>query len=115
MSDGLFDMPPTAPPEAVKLSADRRRTIRQTQLLAAGWHPLGRRLHADAAPADDRQAPGRRCGNCFHRTPAGGRHYPKCMLNPSDVTNGPATDCRGWWPGCAAHTPATPPEGDWPA
>src|SRR5215471_1572023 len=51
------------------LSADRRRTVRQAQALANGLHPLSLRfghmpLHPDAAPANDRKAPGARCRDC---------------------------------------------------
>lgn len=75
--------------------------------LAKGRHPLTRLpLHAEAAPVDDRDAPGRRCGNCvFRRT--NGRGYPKCHLQVGDIqpylNHGEITDVRGWWPGCARH------------
>lgn len=123
MSDlTLFDLSDTAtvvPEPVVMLSADRRRTIRQTDTLARGMHPLGGRLHPEAAPYDDRTASGRRCGNCWFRTliyTNGNRQWPKCMVdirNPTDleprpvslrVTAGAATDCRSWWPGCSHHT-----------
>ncbi|HZN76071.1 MAG TPA: hypothetical protein VFC00_30945 [Micromonosporaceae bacterium] len=83
----LFDAAPYAVPAAEvepveKLSADRRRTLRQATALAAGRHPLTRgRLHPDAAPHDDRQAPGARCGTCRFREVIGyhNRSYGKCL------------------------------------
>lgn len=126
MADTLFDLPPdaTITPEPVeKLSADRRRTIRQAQTIAAGRHPLGGRLHEQAAPADDRDAPGRRCGNCWYRRLTytnGNRQWPKCFVdqeNPTDaqpypvslrLTRGAATDVRRWWPACTQHTYGEP-------
>jgi len=122
MADTLFDLPADAvvirePVE--KLSADRRRTLRQAATVAKGWHPLGGRLHAEAAPVVDRSAPGRRCGNCWYRRLTytnGNRQWPKCHVdieNATDaeprpvslrLTHGAATDCRGWWPGCTQHT-----------
>lgn len=108
----LFDLPDGAVIPAVaaapaeKLSADRRRTIRQAATLAKGWHPLGDRLHSEAAPADDRGAPGRRCATCQFRTLFG--KWPKCTvdgLRSLRMTHGPATDCRAWWPACARYAP----------
>ena len=121
MSDAtLFDLPDSAVAAFTPaLSPDRRRTLRQYQTLASGWHPLGGRLHPQAAPVDDRDAPGRRCGNCWYRRPTftnGNRDWPKChvdLTNPTDtnphpvslrISHGAATDCRSWWPGCAQHT-----------
>jgi hypothetical protein len=67
----LFDLPADATvipdlAEARHLSADKRRTKHQLALLTARHHPFGRPLHADAPPADDRTAPGPRCGTCRH-------------------------------------------------
>jgi len=120
---GLFDLPDGAavPPVPVeRLSADRRRTLRQSASLAKGRHPLGGRLHPEAAPPDDRAAPGRRCGNCWYRRLTytnGNKLWPKCHVdveNPTDtnpqpvfslrLTHSASTDCRGWWPGCTDHT-----------
>lgn len=106
-------------PEPPKLSADARRTQRQLEVLAAGYHPLAKtKLHSEAAPFADRSAPGRRCGNCRFREVLGYRHnsFPKCMfpgdlgaddfeaLGPPRVTHGVASDVRAWWPACADHT-----------
>lgn len=108
----LFDMQPiTLPtPEPVeKLSADRRRTLRQRADVERGVHPLtGRRIHEDET---------RKCGNCswrqlldYHR-----RAYPKCMFpgaasadvyerfGPPRVSHSAASDVRAWWPGCRDH------------
>lgn len=125
----LFDTP-ARPAPAPKLSADRRRTIRQAETLARGRHPLGGdkwhaylRLHPDAAPHDDRKAPGRRCGNCWYRrliATNGNRLWPKCVFgaeNPTDadrygalprVTHGAGTDVRRWWPACVDHSYGDP-------
>lgn len=121
----LFDLPPGAtvvtmvPEAAPGLSADRRRTLRQTATLMSGRHPLGGRLHPEAAPVDDRLAPGRRCGNCWYRRliyTNGNKLWPKCHVdqtNPTDadprpvslrITAGAATDCRAWWPACTQHS-----------
>lgn len=106
----LFDMDiPEPPSPAAKESQGRRRTRRQADLLRAGQHPLstilGRPLplHAEAAPAGDRRAPGRRCGNCAFR-----RHnhhgYPKCTHGDgARASCSDATDCRAWWPACVDH------------
>lgn len=94
------------------LSEDRRRTVRQQHALADGQHPLSllfghMPLHDQAAPADDRNADGRRCGNCVHRELAGRRAHvhPKCGLggDGARITHGPGTDCRAWWPACRDH------------
>lgn len=102
----LFDVDQPTPPPAPAESDGVRRTKRQAALLAAEKHPLsavvyGLRLHPDAAPYDDRQAPGRRCGNCTYRSPG---TYPKCTFsNRTRMSSGPATDCRAWWPACPDH------------
>lgn len=114
---GLFGAEPIALPEPPpKESAGVRRTKRQAELLARGRHPLSSRLggtvwlHAEAAPADDRKADGRRCGNCFFLD--GGR-YMKCQmpgLRPGSTpraSHSEATDCRRWWPGCRSHAYAS--------
>jgi hypothetical protein len=108
----LFDGPEptsTAPAE----SEGVRRTKRQTALLAAGQHPLSAvltrplRLHPEASPYDDRQADGRRCGNCQFRQAQcsySGKSYPKCTKGDgSRVSHGGSTDCRSWWPACLDH------------
>lgn len=92
-----------------------RLTLRNIASLAAGRHPIaGRPLHSDAAPHDDRGAAGLRCRDCVFRRPGPGRHsrdYPKCWYTvtgvPLHVTNGPATDCRAWYPACTDFEPVT--------
>lgn len=123
----LFDIDGYEPPtERVTESPGVRRTRRQLGLLARGLHPLssplGRPLplHVEAAPHDDRSAPGRRCGNCRFRRVIGHRagSYPKCVRpgdgqsaesydldGPPRVSHGEATDCRGWWSACRDHEP----------
>ena len=124
--DGLFELPADArrdPAEHLRapdLSAGRRLTLRQTATLAAGWHPLGPRLHAEAAPHNDRDAPGRRCGNCQHRELFShhSRTYPKCWYGwdgkhvTARLSHGAASDCRAWWPGCVDHLYAEHPTDD---
>jgi hypothetical protein len=111
MTGALFDMAPVVREPEEKLSADRRRTIRQAQALARRRHPLGLAfgipvpLHADAPPADNRDAPGPRCGDCLHIARVGyhDSSYLKCTRGGSSwpwVTHGAATDLRAWWPGC---------------
>lgn len=117
MSATLFEEFPTPSQPADKLSADRRRTIRQAQALAAGAHPLGLavghhiRLHPDAPPADDKTAPGPRCGTCWHRTldTHHNRTYAKCTYgHGTRISHGAGTDVRAWWPACADHSPGEP-------
>ncbi|MFC4062807.1 hypothetical protein ACFOWE_31335 [Planomonospora corallina] len=104
----LFDVQAAPPPEPEE-SAGARRTCRQAEALACGRHPLtGGRLHAEAAPHDDRSAAGRRCGTCRWRQPVrgGARSYAKCLRgNGTRVTHGAATDVRAWWPACPDHSP----------
>jgi hypothetical protein len=113
----LFDMGPPAPSEPEpELSDGRRRTIRQAEALAHGSHPLALlgshlRLHPDAPPADDRKAPGPRCGGCAFIV-RNERGYLKCtwgrsgeIVTPSFrsgpyETHGGGSDLRAWWPGC---------------
>jgi hypothetical protein len=125
----LFDAAPYLVPTAEvepgeKLSAGRRLTLRQAADLARGRHPLtGGPLHPDAAPHDDRSAPGARCGSCRFRALFGhhDRTYPKCSypvptrdgepIHPADhermtrVAHSAASDCRSWWPACISHQP----------
>lgn len=122
--DALFhvDEPTRAAPTA-DLSADRRRTLRQLDTLTRGLHPLGLALtvgrylalHVEAAPYNDRSAPGRRCGNCrFRRTlPHHNIAYPKCAFGSTDAgapraSHGSGTDVRAWWPACRDHEPGDP-------
>lgn len=120
MSDALFDLDPAdvrAPDPGEDLSPDRRRTIRQAEALTRGVHPLALavgwriRLHPDAAPADDRKAPGLRCGGCRLREVIGhhSRSYPKCTHGDGRrISHGAATDVRGWWPACTDYEPGDP-------
>lgn len=127
-ADALFDAEPYYVPPvnsgddpAERVSGDRRRTQRQLEALAGGWHPLCAagykiRLHPDA-PADrlDRTAPGLRCRDCrFRSLVSTSRSYPKCFypggVRPKTgwprITHGPGTDIRGWWPACVDYQPA---------
>ena len=112
MSDTLFDDAPyrveaTTCGPGEQISADRRRTLRQADDIAAGRHPLTRgRMHPDAASADDRFADGRRCGNCRFRELLEDRRrtWPKCVRGDGVyLTHGAATDVRAWWPACQFH------------
>lgn len=110
----LFEIDPAdivepAPDPRAGLSAQQRRTLTRLDQLHAGYHPITRlRLHAEAAPVEDRTAVGRRCGNCVHRA-LNFHGYPKCKL-PDDrgrtpyATHGAATDLPAWMPGCEKHT-----------
>ncbi len=109
----LFDLDVEPLPPKPKLSGDRRRTERQGEFLTAGEHPLAAalgwpiRLHTDAAPATDRAADGRRCGNCWYRETFRyhNRSYAKCTADDgARITHGPGTDVRAWWPACRDHT-----------
>jgi hypothetical protein len=124
MSDTLFDVEPVAAPVVEPaVSPGVRRTRRQAADLARGRHPLtGQPLHAQAATADDRDAPGRRCGNCRWRrsTSHHNRAYPKCWfpgsqsaesyetIGPLRATHGEASDVRAWWSACRDHEPGDP-------
>lgn len=113
----LFDLPGGPVPDEPKLSGDRRRVQRQAEFLARGQHPLAAalrwslRLHADAAPVDDRDEPGRRCGNCWYRETSlwHNRTYAKCTADDGTrITHGAGTDVRAWWPACRDHTYGEP-------
>lgn len=135
----LFDAAPfvVEPPQlepVEELSADRKRTLRQLDTLAKGVHPLaavaGRhlKLHSEAAPHDDRNAPGRRCGSCWYFKliyTNGNKRWPKCLFgaeNPTDtnpyhgapprVSRSSASDVRRWWPGCTDHVYGDPAVSD---
>lgn len=86
--DTLFDVEPVpVPPAGPKDSPGVRRTRGQAELLARGVHPLtGQGLHEQAAPADDRDALGRRCGNCRFRRVLDyhARAYPKCLFGATE-------------------------------
>jgi len=110
MSLELFELPPDAVVPVVpepKLSTDRRRTIRQLNLLRRGRHPIGNaRLHPDAPPADDRDAPGPRCGSCWYRELLHrSRAWPKCTKHDGIwVTHSASSDVRAWWPACVDYS-----------
>jgi hypothetical protein len=124
VADTLFDVTPD--PAAPKLSQDQRRTQRQAEALRYGQHPLTAALrahlplHPNAAPINDRDAPGRRCGNCWYRRQYRRRNgcYPKCWFSTGSagqfpqeydrITHGPGTDARAWWPACRDHTYGEP-------
>lgn len=112
--DTLYRVAPASPEPAEKLSADRRRTQRQSEALATGRHPLGLalgwvlRLHPDAPTADDRAAAGPRCGSCWYREVLGhhNRSYGKCLADDGRrVSHGAGTDVRAWWPACRDYSP----------
>lgn len=101
MSDQLALFPSDAPePEpATILGKAAQLTIRQGKLLAAGVHPENHLpLSPQAAPADDRNAPGLRCGGCSHmvKKRQGNGEWLKCDL--AGNLKGP--DARAWWPAC---------------
>jgi hypothetical protein len=89
-------------------------------LSGVAGHPI--RLHPDAPPAGDREAPGPRCGTCWYRKvlPYHRRSYPKCVFpgsfGPDElerlgyprVSHSTASDCRGWWPACDSYSPGDP-------
>jgi hypothetical protein len=114
----LFELEPcgvAAATDHATLSADRRRTQRQLDILGRGLHPLTAALrayiplHKQAAPSEDRTAPGRRCGTCWYRHvfthPENGKPYPKCLADDGvRVTHGAGTDVRRWWPACTDHS-----------
>lgn len=95
MSDrGLFDLDTftVAVPieERVKLSADRRRTIRNAEALERGEHPTTRRpVRADLGT----------CGDCAHHlvTNDCAKRYHKCRFTQ---TRGASSDIRVSWPAC---------------
>jgi hypothetical protein len=106
-TDALFVAP--APDPLGGLSPDRRRTRRQSDLIASGRHPLtGGPVHADAPHDGTRTTPGLRCGDCRWRQNVehSARPYPKCVVhNGARVTARAASDVRAWWPACPAHEP----------
>ena len=113
----LFGAAPVPAGPKPKESETVRRTKRQLALLETSRHPLSSPmgiaiwLHREAAPADDRDAPGRRCGNCIFRVVDlhHNRSYAKCHLpglkpgSTPRVSHSEATDLRSWWPGCGSH------------
>lgn len=123
-----FD-PPERPSAEPGLSADRRRTLRQAEQVAAGIHPLtGGPLHPLASRHRDADSPKSdpfTCGSCYFRSVEQyhDRSYPKCWLpgpRTGDtykvgnvtmtvgyprVTHGAGSDVRAWWPACPDYSP----------
>lgn len=118
--DTLFDVDVPERPPVEKESQTVRRTRRQAAEVARGRHPLGLlgfslHLHTESAPADDRSAAGRRCGNCRFREVLEyrSRSYAKCVFGATDeyaprAARSEATDVRSWWPACRDHEPGDP-------
>jgi hypothetical protein len=110
MTDTLFpELEPTpgfvkAEPKVPepKLSADRRRTKRQKDMLANGVHPITRQPLSTVEGAT--------CGTCALRHQFGHRNktYAKCTLGAPDsqpqlgphVTRSASSDVRAWWTAC---------------
>lgn len=92
MGEQLFPVDPG--PESENLSADRRRTIRNNDLIARGIHPATGRTIAEG---EDEM-----CGTCAHAVRVGhnSRSYWKCSL--AGVTRGAGTDIRVSWPACVS-------------
>lgn len=103
--------PPPAPEGDNDLSADRRRTKRQADLIAGGIHPLTKRpIHRLASRHRDARSPKSdpfTCGSCYFREVLGyhGRAFPKCTLDESRVSHSAASDVRAWWPACTDYSP----------
>jgi len=117
------------PSEDMTLSAGRRLTLRQAEMVADGIHPLTRGpLHPLASLNRDASAPKGdpfTCGSCYFRKVAQyhDRAYPKCCLpgpNTGQVktygsvtvtvgypraTHSAASDVRAWWPACPDYSP----------
>lgn len=110
MDDALFDIPQDWPAPVVDplkgLNRRPRLTVRQQLWLDAGTHPITHvPLHADAAPAGDRKAPGARCGACAHLV-YNQFDYLKCNSRGGHLmTRGSATDVRRWYPACRLFEP----------
>jgi len=119
------------PSEDMTLSAGRRLTLRQAEMVADGIHPLTRGpLHPLASRNRDASAPKGdpfTCGSCYFRKVAQyhDRAYPKCCL-PGPVrvyrkgkdgwrwetvggapraTHSATSDVRAWWPACPDYSP----------
>lgn len=97
MTESLFpEIPDPEPAPVVKLSAGRKRTIRNNALVEMGMNPL----------FGTRGPDGQTCGTCGHLRRQGGvaGHYLKCALKH---TGGPGTDLRKSWPACSHWREAT--------
>lgn len=92
----LFDPNPYTedpPPTPEKLSADRKRTIRNRAMLDRGMHPTTK-----VALANNN----RTCASCKHCVPhTRNRTWWKCKLVPP--THGPSSDTRQSWPACIKY------------
>ncbi len=136
MSETLFDgyepeVREPRPSEDMTLSAGRRLTLRQAEMVADGIHPLTRgQLHPLASQHRDASAPKDdpfTCGSCRFRAVERYHNYtyPKCLL-PGPVrayvkrgdgwrwetvdgapraTHSAASDVRAWWPACPDYSP----------
>lgn len=127
-AEAIFDLPgglPVRPePEAAApTTAAERRGARHAAVFAAGYHPITKeRLHEAAAPPDDPDSPGRRCGNCAFRRPQPrrGRSFTKCLhpgargadelatLGYPFASRSATTDVKPDWPACDLHSPGDP-------
>ena len=123
-------------PRAPERTRHRREVERTRRVLALGYHPAAIafrasvRLHPDAPPVDDREAPGPRCGDCAFRQlvtlEMGRRGKPKqkCRVpepaphgwrpapNEGPISAGRGPDIPSWWPGCSYFRPAPTPDDD---
>lgn len=88
----LFDLP-AAPGVTPGMSADRRRTIRNREALAAGIHPATR------SPL---RTEGGFCAGCLHHfvVDRGHRRWHKCELHRLGPSASAASDIRLSWPAC---------------
>lgn len=111
-----YDPPPPPASSDPGPSADRRRTLRQAETIAAGRHPLTKGpLHEladlDATSADGQSLP-YRCGSCYFRqitdNPFVAGKYPKCFRHGAPISGGAATDVRAWWPACEHYSAGDP-------
>jgi hypothetical protein len=94
---------PAVPAPTEELSADRRRTIANERLLAAGVHPATHRPLLLAIVADpefhvDRPT----CGQCeyLRRYTYHARTYVKCAKHRLGESHSAASDVRVGWPAC---------------
>jgi len=114
------------PSEDMTLSAGRRLTLRQAEMVTNGVHPLTRGpLHPLASKHRDSGAPKDdpfTCGSCYFRNVEKyhDSSYPKCWLpspgvgangSPTQiyrrVTHGATSDVRAWWPACPDYSPGS--------
>lgn len=107
-----------------RLSADRKRSLRQLEAIRRGGHPLGLVFigrisrHPDTIGLTyDRDQPRGRpltCGTCRWRSQAGLHTWPKCWWWDDTskpgvrVTASACTDVRAWWPACRQYDAGDP-------